>query len=91
LTDTTNSDQPSIAQSLSTFYSSLNNVPLVHAIQSIATSLPSGLCPAPTFHIFGASIVMDIQCTIYSQIEGILSAIFLAMWAWAGIKIIMSA
>lgn len=83
--------QQTIAQSTSDYVGSLSSVPIVASVSNIASAIPSGTCPTATLSVFGHSYQLDEQCTLYNSISAVLSAVFLAMWALLGVRILMSA
>jgi hypothetical protein len=82
---------PTFGESLQSMSDTISSVPIIASVSNISASIPAGQCYAPTFNLFGHSITMNMHCTIYSSISSVLSAIFLAMWSFAGLRIIMSA
>ncbi len=84
-------DQRSIGDEATSYFSALHSVPIVAAVSGIAASVPTGACPTATFSVLGTAFTLDEQCTMFEQIQPLLSAVFLAMWALLGVKILMSA
>lgn len=84
-------DEPTIGQSTQTYATSLSQVPIVAAVAGIAGAVPAGECPTATFSLFGHEFVMDAQCTLWADLTPVLSAVFLAMWSFCGVRILMSA
>lgn len=76
---------------LNDYYERISEAPLIAAVSGIGASLPSGVCPEGSVSLFGETITLDIQCTLWDDIAPVLSAVFLACWAFAGLRIIMSA
>lgn len=85
-------DEQSVQQSFEGLYSGLSAVPVFAAASNFGASLSgAGACPVPTFDAFGSTYSINMHCTIYDSIAGILSAVMLLVWSVAGIRHIMSA
>lgn len=55
-------------------------------------TVPSGgSCPTQSVQLFGKSIAFTEHCTLWNQIQPILSAVFLAVWALLAVRIFLSA
>lgn len=83
--------QPTIQESTQALMNGIKGSPLVSAISSISTAVPSGECPAPTLHAFGKDYVWDSHCQILSNLAGTLGALMLVIYTIAGIRVVMSA
>lgn len=75
------------------YVSGLKSVPIVAAISNLSgvLSTQNAECPAPTFEIFGQTFAINMHCTLYDSVSGILSTVMLIVWSIRGVKIIASA
>ncbi|MNZ27765.1 hypothetical protein D3C78_449870 [compost metagenome] len=80
---------PGFGESVGTFMSAIESAPLVASITTL--DVPSGgSCNFPEGSTAIGTISMDSFCDLASVLDN-LSAVFLAMWALAAIRILMSA
>ncbi|MNR37289.1 hypothetical protein D3C85_1552950 [compost metagenome] len=80
---------PGFGDSVGTFMSAIESAPLVASITTL--DVPSGgSCNFPEGSTPIGTISMDSFCDLASVLDN-LSAVFLAMWALAAIRILMSA
>ncbi|WP_308365128.1 MULTISPECIES: hypothetical protein [unclassified Microbulbifer] len=77
------------------YYGRLEQIPLVQMFSSLGEAF-SGIpdnpsCPAPTFEIFDTHFTMDFHCSLYEQVAGLLSTLFMIFWTIVGIRHFASA
>ena len=65
--------------------------PLGTALDGIKFPEGRGICETGSFDIFETTIRFDSHCELFESISGILSAIFLAIWALSAVRIFLSA
>lgn len=73
----------------STFDQSKTAVAVNSAFSDMAE--PAGVCPTPTFELFGESITMDSHCLLFAQVEPVISFVTTACWLLLAAIIILSA
>lgn len=83
--------EPTMQQAAQTYYGALASVPVVAAVGGIAAAVPDGECPTATFSVFGRDYTLDVQCQLWAQIQGVLSAVMLVFWTLIGVRVLMSA
>jgi len=67
--------------------------PLLSAVGGLGESVPAGVCPeiTETVAYLNTDLTIDAWCTLWPQIASIISAVMLALYAWLGIRILLSA
>ncbi|MBP0049845.1 hypothetical protein H9C73_14020 [Marinobacterium sp. AK62] len=76
---------------LGSFMERLDAVPIIAAVKDISGSVPSGSCSPLSIDTAFFSSSTNIHCTVIAENSGILEAVFTAIWALFGIRIVMSA
>jgi hypothetical protein len=71
----------------------VENSDLVSGIDSAIGTMPEGVCPAPSLMVdyLSTTITLDAHCSLWTSIAAVLEAVMLAVWLFAGIRIVMSA
>lgn len=73
-------------------YTQIEQAPITQAITNFgATITTGGDCPRPSFSVFNQTFVMDMHCTLFSQIAGILSALMYTVWTITAFRVLVSA
>jgi hypothetical protein len=67
----------------------ISSSPLLSSISGIHVG--DGVCPVYSIPFMGKNVQMDIQCTIYPPLFPVISSIMFAVWAFLGIRIVLSA
>jgi hypothetical protein len=81
---------PTYAETFSSFKNRVGNAPLVAGLSNI--TVPSGgSCDIGSANLFGGSISFNHFCTIAPSILSGLTYLFLAIWAWAAIRLFFTA
>jgi hypothetical protein len=81
---------PTYAETFASFKNRVGNAPLVAGLSNIA--VPSGgSCDIGSANLFGGSISFNHFCTIAPSILSGLTYLFLAIWAWAAIRLFFTA
>jgi hypothetical protein len=81
---------PTYAETFATFKQRVSDAPLVAGLSNI--SVPSGgSCDIGSASLFGGSISFNHFCTIAPSILSGLTYLFLAIWAWAAIRLFFTA
>lgn len=81
---------PEYSESLNDFVSRIKGSPLLDAVGSI--EVPSGgSCSIGSANIFGGSVSFNIFCEKAPEVLGGLRYLFLAIWAWAAIRLFLTA
>ncbi len=79
----------------SNFYGRVEAAPVIAAFGGIPGSLPSGSCAAvdsdPIAFLNNQVLSLDVHCSMWQEIEPILSGVMLAIWALLGGLIILRA
>lgn len=83
--------EPTLQQAAQTYYAALASVPVVAAVGGIAAAVPDGQCPTASFSVFGQQYTLDVQCTLWNSMQGVLSAVMLVFWTILGVRVLMSA
>lgn len=83
-------DSPTYAESLDDFTDRVSNAPIVLGLTSIAVP-SSGTCSIDSAQLFGGSVSFDDFCTMAPQVLAGLRFLFLAIWAWAAIRLFFTA
>lgn len=87
-----NEEVCTFAECTQTFINRVQASPLVASLASASSSVPSGSCPSVTFSMFGETMnLSESMCTLWGDIAGFLTPMFLLAWAWMGTRIVMSA
>lgn len=74
------------------YYTRISAAPIVAAIASVGSSIPTGSCPSYTLEAFGEEYSLSApMCDIWDSLSSILSALFLVVWAWVATRIVLSA
>lgn len=88
--DTDLDEQESFTASTQAFYNRIAQAPLVSALNNI--EVPSGgACNIGSANLFGGSISFNHFCEIAPNILSGLTYLFLAIWAWAAIRLFFTA
>jgi hypothetical protein len=80
-----------IATTTTNYVGALSSVPIVAAVSSISASIPTGTCPTGSFSVYGSTYTIDAQCSLWASVATIVQLVMLAVWALAGVRILMSA
>lgn len=81
---------PTYAESLDDFTDRVSNAPIVRGLTSI--TVPSGgSCSIGSAQLFGGSVSFEDFCTMAPQVLAGLRYLFLAIWAWAAIRLFFTA
>jgi hypothetical protein len=81
------------ATTFGAFMGRVENSDLVSGIDSAIGTMPEGVCPAPSLMVdyLSTTITLDAHCSLWTSIAAVLEAVMLAVWLFAGIRIVMSA
>lgn len=83
-------EAPTYSESLDNFTDRVSNAPIVRGLTSI--SVPTGgSCSMPSAQLFGGSVSFNEFCTLAPDVLGGLRYLFLAIWAWAAIRLFFTA
>lgn len=83
-------EAPTYAESLDDFTDRVSNAPIVRGLTSI--TVPSGgSCSMGSAQLFGGSVSFNDFCTMAPQVLAGLRYLFLAIWAWAAIRLFFTA
>lgn len=83
-------EAPTYSESLDNFTDRVSNSPIVRGLTSI--SVPSGgSCSMGSAQLFGGSVSFNDFCTMAPQVLAGLRYLFLAIWAWAAIRLFFTA
>lgn len=83
-------EAPTYSESLDNFTDRVSNAPIVRGLTSI--SVPSGgSCSMGSAQLFGGSVSFNDFCTMAPQVLAGLRYLFLAIWAWAAIRLFFTA
>jgi hypothetical protein len=83
--------EPTAASSLSTYYTALQSVPIVSAVNGITTAFSgTASCTTFDFSMFSHTYTMDEHCTIINGIASTLGAIMLAVYTLTAFRIVLS-
>lgn len=83
-------EAPTYAESLDDFTDRVSNAPIVRGLTSI-TVPSSGTCSMGSAQLFGGSVSFNDFCTMAPQVLAGLRYLFLAIWAWAAIRLFFTA
>lgn len=83
-------DGQEIGDSINSYWTGLNSIPLVTAVSGITLPASSG-CPTSSFDSYLGTFVFDYHCTLIESIRDILTFVMLAVWGFIGFRITMSA
>lgn len=79
-------------QCASAFYNRVKAAPLLSAVTGAGAAMPSGACPNWTLEAFSEDYSLSApMCDLWDSVSGVLSAIFLVIWAWVATRIVLSA
>ncbi|VEE76274.1 coat protein A of bacteriophage Pf1 [Pseudomonas aeruginosa] len=81
---------PGFDESLQKAWTDIKKAPIGQALGKI-TFPTGGSCPVQSVELFGKSVMFDSHCNLWSQIEPILKAVFLAFWALLSVRVFLSA
>jgi len=82
----------SLVDSTGDYVTSLDSVPFVAAVGNFSNVFSgSGVCPIPSFTAFGVEHSIDMHCTLYTNVAGIMSAFMIIVWSITGTRHLMSA
>lgn len=84
-------DMPTFAESLESFNDQLMSAPIVQALDNLSLSSGGGTCAAGTAQTFFGSINFNSFCDLAPQVLDPLRYLFLAIWAWAAIRLFFTA
>lgn len=76
----------SITESTNSYYDRISNAPIVAAFTSLAVPT-GGSCRIGSASLFGGSVSFNHFCEIAPEVLGGLRYLFLAIWAWAAIRL----
>lgn len=83
-------EAPTYSESLDNFTDRVSDAPIVRGLTSI--SVPTvGSCSMGSAQLFGGSVSFDDFCTMAPQVLAGLRYLFLAIWAWAAIRLFFTA
>lgn len=83
-------EAPTYSESLDNFTDRVSNAPIVRGLTSI--TVPSGgTCSMGSAQLFGGSVSFNDFCTMAPQVLAGLRYLFLAIWAWAAIRLFFTA
>lgn len=83
-------EAPTYAESLDDFTDRVSNAPIVRGLTSI--TVPSGgTCSMGSAQLFGGSVSFNDFCTMAPEVLAGLRYLFLAIWAWAAIRLFFTA
>lgn len=83
-------EAPTYSESLDNFTDRVSNAPIVRGLTSI--SVPTGgSCSMGSAQLFGGSVSFNDFCTMAPQVLAGLRYLFLAIWAWAAIRLFFTA
>lgn len=81
-----------IGECAGAFYNRVAAAPIVASISGVGASIPGGTCPSYTLEMFGEEYSLsEPMCEIWDTLSAILSALFLAIYAWVATRIVLSA
>lgn len=81
---------PGFGETTQNIYNGIGNSPIVQA--AVGIEFPTGgSCSSYSLTLFDKTITSDHHCQAWSQFSGSLSAIFLAIWAFAAVRVFLSA
>jgi hypothetical protein len=85
-------DAQSFGEAASNFSEGVSATPIGQLATSLVSVIPAsgGQCPTPGFEIFGQHFDIDMHCTLYAQVAGMLSALMIVVYSIIGIRIILS-
>lgn len=72
------------------YYTRIENAPILAAVSSIQVP-DGGTCSVGNLSLWGASISFDSFCSFADDVLGGLRYLFLALWAWAAIRLFLTA
>lgn len=84
-------DMPTFAESLESFNDQLMSAPIVQALDNLSLSSGGGTCAAGTAQTFFGAINFNSFCDLAPQVLDPLRYLFLAIWAWAAIRLFFTA
>lgn len=81
---------PGYGESFSKMWDGISDSPLISSVSDV--SFPKGgSCPTYTASLWGSTLVVNQHCGVLQSVGGVLSAVFLAMWAFIAIRVFLSA
>lgn len=82
-------EQPTVAETTEAYFNRIKNAPIA---QALSIAVPSGgSCAAGTAQTFFGSISFDSFCQLAPSVLAGLRYLFLAIWAWAAIRLFFTA
>lgn len=92
-TEHTHGSAATFGEALTNFQDQMAATPLGHLASNsgIGGTVNVGSCPTATLELFGHSIVMDSQCSIYNDVSPALTAVMHVVYVCLGILILLSA
>lgn len=82
---------PTVQAAGSTYVAAVRGAPIVMALSGIATAMPSGTCPVVNLPVFGHTVVMDVQCTLWDSVASTVGLIMMVCYVLLGVRILMTA
>lgn len=87
-------EAPTNAESAQTYFTALQQVPIVSALDGLGDTFADGPlgCPFDTqFFILGAAFTFRPMCDLYDSVKPLLEIVALACWGIVAIRVLMSA
>lgn len=81
---------PGYSDSLNAALSGIKRSPIGSAVSNIRWPT-GGSCPVYSMQLFNSSISITEHCTVWESVGSALSAVFLAIWAFAAVRVFLSA
>lgn len=81
---------PGYSDSLNAALSGIKRSPIGSAVSNIRWPT-GGSCPVYSMQLFNSSISITEHCTVWDSVGSALSAVFLAIWAFAAVRVFLSA
>ncbi len=82
-------EQPTVAETTEAYFNRIKNAPIAQALSIVVPS--GGSCAAGTAQTFFGSISFDSFCQLAPSVLAGLRYLFLAIWAWAAIRLFFTA
>ncbi len=82
-------EQPTVAETTEAYFNRIKNAPIAQALSIVVPS--GGSCAAGTAQTFFGSISFDSFCQLAPNVLAGLRYLFLAIWAWAAIRLFFTA
>lgn len=81
---------PGYSDSLNAALTGIERSPIGSAVSNIRWPT-GGSCPVYSLQLFNSSISITEHCTVWDSVGSALSAVFLAIWAFAAVRVFLSA